>query len=57
MYRREQIKEALEAKGYRYFEEREWKVNIIGVRNSATEKKETNKMDDGITVSYKENDE
>jgi len=57
MYTREQIKEALEAKGYKYFEESDWNVNIIGVRNSATANKVTNKFDDVITVSYKENDE
>lgn len=57
MYTREQIKEALEAKGHRYFEESDWNVNIIGVRNSATANKVTNKFDDVITVSYKENDE
>lgn len=53
MYTREQIKEAVESKGYRFFEEADWNVNIVGVRNSGTANKVTNKFDDLITVSYK----
>ena len=36
---REQIKTAVEAKGYKYFEESDWNVNIIGIRNSETKVK------------------
>ena len=57
MYTREQIKTAVETKGYKYFEESDWNVNIVGVRNSATANKVTNKFDDVVTVSYKENNE
>ena len=53
MYTRKQIKEALKSKGYKFFEEADWNVNIVGVRNSETANKVTNKFDDVITVSYK----
>ena len=53
MYTKEQIKETLESKGYEFFEEGDWNVNIVGVRNSETANKVTNRFDDLITVSYK----
>ena len=53
MYTREQIKETVQSKGYRFFEEDDWNVNIIGVRNSETANEVTNRFDDLITVSYK----
>jgi len=53
MYIREQIKEALQAKGYKFFETGDYNVNIVGVRNSETAGKVTNRFDDLITVSYK----
>jgi len=53
MYTREQIKEALKAKGYKFFEEGDYNVNIVGIRNSETEGKVTNRFDDLMTVSYK----
>tara|TARA_R110000787_G_scaffold62614_10_gene141479 strand:+ start:1997 stop:2602 length:606 start_codon:yes stop_codon:yes gene_type:complete len=53
MYTKEQIKEALEAKGYKFFENGDYNVNIVGIRNSETEGKVTNKFDDLMTVSYK----
>tara|TARA_R110002050_G_scaffold56705_2_gene127527 strand:+ start:1981 stop:2598 length:618 start_codon:yes stop_codon:yes gene_type:complete len=52
-FSREQIKEALSKKGYRYFESGDYNVNIIGIRNSETASKVTNAFDDTITVSYK----
>jgi|TARA_R110000824_G_scaffold183471_3_gene364499 hypothetical protein len=52
-FSREQIKEALSSKGYKYFESGEYNVNIVGVRNSDTANKVTNAFDDTITVSYK----
>jgi hypothetical protein len=55
---REQIEEAVKAKGYVWFEgSKDFDVNIVGVRNSDTGKKVTNLFDDLITVSYKENGE
>jgi len=55
MFTREQIEKAVEAKGYRYFENGEYNVNIIGIRNSTPGKKVTNMFDDWLTISYKEN--
>ena len=55
-YTREQIEAAVKSKGYKWFEDHNDKgydVNIVGVRNSATKNKVTNKFDDCITVSYK----
>lgn len=54
MYTREQIEGAVKAKGYVWFEgEKDYDVNIVGVRNSATGQKVTNAFDDTITLSYK----
>lgn len=57
-YTREQVENAVKAKGYVWFEDANNKgfdLNIVGVRNSATGQKVTNVFDDHITVSYKEN--
>ena len=53
MYTKEQIKAAIESKGHKFFETGDWNVNIVGVRNSETANKVTNRFDDLITVSYK----
>ena len=54
-YTREQIETAVKAKGYAWFEgAKDFDVNIVGVRNSATGQKVTNAFDDQLTVSYKE---
>lgn len=54
-YSREQIETAVKAKGYAWFEgAKDFDVNIVGVRNSATGQKVTNTFDDCITISYKE---
>lgn len=58
MYTREQIEKAVKAKGYAWFEgAKDYDLNIVGVRNSATGNKVTNVFDDKITVSYKLNGE
>jgi|TARA_Y100000310_G_scaffold236277_1_gene239448 hypothetical protein len=54
---REQIEDSVKAKGYRYFIGDNYDVNIVGVRNSSTDDKITNKFDDHITLSYKIDDE
>ena len=51
-YTRQQIKETVTKKGYKWFESGDYNLNIIGVRNSDTHGKVTNKFDDCITVSY-----
>tara|TARA_R110001632_G_scaffold232870_1_gene374975 strand:+ start:80 stop:688 length:609 start_codon:yes stop_codon:yes gene_type:complete len=56
-YTREQIQTAVEAKGYKWFENGDYNVNIVGVRNSELNDKVTNKFDDKITITYKEDGE
>ena len=59
-YTLEQIKKSVESKGYVWFNDdknKGYDVNIVGIRNSATEQKVTNAFDDYITISYKENGE
>ena len=53
-YSREQIEDSVKAKGYKYFTGDNYDVNIIGIRNSMTDGKVTNKFDDLITISYKD---
>jgi hypothetical protein len=55
-YTREQIQAAVEKKGYKYFTSGVLNVNIIGIRNSDTNGKITNKFDDTMTIAYKDND-
>jgi len=50
-YSKEKIEEAVKAKGYKWFEG-DYKLNIVGVRNSDTGTKVTNAFDDKITLSY-----
>jgi hypothetical protein len=53
-YTREQIEAAIKSKGYVWFEgAKDYDLNIVGVRNSATGNKVTNVFDDTMTVSYK----
>jgi len=54
MYTREQIEAAVKKMGYKYFENGEFNVNVIGIRNSTPGKKVTNLFDDWISLSYKE---
>ena len=55
MYKIQQIKNAVESKGYKWFSSNKgYDVNIIGVRNSQTKGRVTNKFDDKITLSYKD---
>ena len=49
-----QIKDAVKGLGHKWFESGQYNVNIVGVRNSETEDNVTNKFDDCITVSYKD---
>ena len=54
MYTKEQIETAVKAKGYAWFENGDYDVNIVGVRNTATGNVVTNAFDDLLTLSYKE---
>ena len=53
-YTREQIEKAMNGKGHKYFHHGAYNVNIIGVRNGATGNEITNKFDDCMTISYKD---
>ena len=57
MYTREQVEAAVKAKDYKWFENGEYNVNIVGIRNMATGTRVTNKFDDHITISYKDEGE
>lgn len=56
-FTREQIEKTVKSKGYAWFENGDFDVNIVGIRNSKTGKAVTNKFDDWISVSYKEGGE
>lgn len=51
---REQIEQAMIKKGFAYFSDGEFNLNIIGIRQSGTMNKVTNLFDDFLTLSYKE---
>ena len=56
MFTRIQIEKAVKDKGYVWFDSRkDYDVNIVGIRNDATNKQVTNRFDDWITLSYKVN--
>lgn len=48
------LKRTMQAKGYDFFENGDYNLNIIGIRNSATGQKVTNAFDDKLVVAYKE---
>jgi hypothetical protein len=52
-YKFDQVKNAVLSKGYKWFEDGEYNLNIVGVRNSSTGTRVTNQFDDCITVSFK----
>ena len=52
-FTRLQIEETVKSKGYKWFENGNYNLNIVGVRNSSTNDEVTNKFDDLLTVSYK----
>jgi len=51
-YTKEQIKNAVKSKDYKWFENGEYNLNIVGIRNSTTNDIITNKFDDSLTLSY-----
>ena len=53
-YTREQIEATILNKGYKWFDSKNYDVNIVGVRNSKTYGQVTNKFDDCITLSYRD---
>ncbi len=56
MYTREQVEQVMKQKGYVYFtSDKDYDLNIIGVRNTSVGDKVTNLFDDIMTISYKLN--
>lgn len=54
MFTRQQIEQAVKAKGYAWFDSnKDYDVNIVAVRNTQTGNTITNRFDDWLTVSYK----
>jgi len=53
---RQQIESTVKIKGYKWFENGDYNLNIVGIRNSETLNEVTNKFDDYITLSYKKDD-
>lgn len=53
MFTYNQIKEAVLSLGYLWFDNGNYNLNIVGIRNSDTGNEITNKFDDWVTVSYR----
>jgi hypothetical protein len=53
-FTREQIEKVVKSKGYKWFENGDYDVNIVAIRNITT-RKVTNLFDDWITISFKIN--
>ena len=51
-YTREQIETAVKSKGYAWFENGDYNLNIVGIRNSATGTEVTNIFADNIPLSF-----
>jgi peptidoglycan hydrolase-like protein with peptidoglycan-binding domain len=54
-YNKDMIEKGVKSKGYKWFDEKDMLLNIVGVRNSSVGQKVTNAFDDKLTLSYKEN--
>lgn len=52
-YSKDKIEAVVKAKGYKWFDDKDLHLNIVGVRNSDTGTAVTNAFDDKITLSYK----
>ena len=51
---REQVEQTIkQMTNYKWFEKGDYNLNIVGIRNSNTKGKVTNRFDDKITLSYK----
>ena len=51
----EEIKKTIQSKGYVWFEDGDYNLNIIGMRNSDTKNKVTNMFDDTLYLVFKVN--
>jgi hypothetical protein len=52
-YTKQLVEEAVKNLGHKWFENGDYNLNIVGIRNSGTGDAITNKFDDWITVSFK----
>jgi hypothetical protein len=52
----ENVKRVMKEKGYKFFDGGDYDVNVIGIRNSEINDKVSNKFDDLVTISYREED-
>jgi hypothetical protein len=52
-YNKDMIEKAVKSKGYKWFDDKDMLLNIVGVRNSSVGQKVTNAFDDKLTISYK----
>ena len=52
-YTLQQVYDAIHKKGYKWFRDDNYDLNIIGIRNSSTDGRVTNHYDDYITVTYR----
>ena len=51
---REQVEQTIkQMTNFKWFEKGNYNLNIVGIRNSNTNNKVTNRFDDKITLSYK----
>lgn len=53
-YSKDIIENTLRSKNYKWFTGKNYDVNIVGIRNSETLENVTNKFDDLITISYRD---
>jgi len=54
-YTKSKMQTVVKGKGYKWFDSnKDFELNIVGIRNTSTGSAVTNKFDDYITVSYKE---
>ena len=47
------LEQTVKGKGYKWFSNGDYNLNLVGIRNSDTKNKVTNAFDDTLTVSYK----
>lgn len=57
VYSLQQIYDTIQEKGYKWFKQGDYDINIVGIRNSDTKGEVTNHYDDHITISYKLKDD
>lgn len=54
LYSRDLVESIIKKKGYIWYSDSDFKMNIVGIRNSSTGKTITNSFDDVLTLSFKD---